>query len=366
MPRFEPRDTDQLSDLEYQDYILQGVSRTFALTIPQLPSGLREQVGNAYLLCRLADTIEDDPNMPCADKRAFSERLVAVIEQPEQSSALARDLSAALSQAIPLAEQDLVAHTERVIRLTRSFSEAQRSAISRCVRIMTQGMAYYQERPPRHGLDDLPALNDYCYYVAGVVGEMLTQLFCDYLRNHSEAALKSEPEMMRLAVSFGQGLQMTNILKDIWDDKERDICWLPRHVFEQRGLSLDELEAVRTSPAFAEGMRELVAIAHGHLRQALEYTLAIPAREPELRRFCLWCIGLAVMSLRKIHRRPDFTAGAQVKISKTTLYSTVWFCNTFARSDRTLRLLFRAAALGLPLADDRVLTAGPSIEQRSL
>jgi len=366
MPRFEPRDTGQLDDLEYQDYILQGVSRTFALTIPQLPRGLREQVGNAYLLCRLADTIEDDPDMPFADKRTFSERLVAAIEQPEQSPALARDLSAALSTATPLAEQHLVANTERVIRLTQSFSKIQRAAISRCVRIMTQGMAYYQEQPPRQGLEDLPALNGYCYYVAGVVGEMLTQLFCDYLRNHSEAALKSEPEMMRLAVSFGQGLQMTNILKDIWDDKERDICWLPRRLFEQKGLSLDQLETARSSSAFAEGMRELVAIAHGHLRQALEYTLAIPAREPELRRFCLWCIGLAVMSLRKIHRQPDFTAGAQVKISRTTLYSTVWFCNTFARSDRMLRGLFRAAALGLPLADDRVLAVGPPIEQRSL
>ena len=366
MPRFEPRDTDQLSDLEYQDYILQGVSRTFALTIPQLPPGLREQVGNAYLLCRLADTIEDDPDMPFADKRDFSDRLVAVIEAPEQSPALARDLSAVLARNTPVAEQDLVAHTERVIRVTRSFSQTQRAAISRCVRIMTQGMAHYQERPPRHGLDDLPALNDYCYYVAGVVGEMLTQLFCDYLRNHSETALKPEPEMMRLAVSFGQGLQMTNILKDIWDDKERNICWLPRRLFEQRGLSLDQLKAVRTSPVFAEGMRELVSIAHSHLRQALEYTLAIPAREPELRRFCLWCIGLAVMSLRKIHRRPDFTAGAQVKISRSTLYSTVWFCNSFAHSDRMLRGLFRAAALGLPLADDRDLAAGSAIEQRSL
>jgi len=366
MPRFEPKETDQLSDLEYQDYILQGVSRTFALTIPQLPPGLREQVGNAYLLCRLADTIEDDPEMPAAGKRDFSERLVRVIDQPEESAALARDLSAAVSEDTPVAEQDLVAHTERVIRLTRSFSEAQRAAMSRCLRIMTQGMAYYQDHPPRQGLEDLPALNDYCYYVAGVVGEMLTQLFCDYLRNHSETAHKSEPEMLRLAVSFGQGLQMTNILKDIWDDKARDICWLPRRVFERRGLSLEQLEAARRSPDFAEGMRELVAIAHGHLRQALEYTLAIPASEPGLRRFCLWCIGLAVMSLRKINRQPGFTAGDQVKISRSTLYTTVWFCNTFAGSDWVLRGLFRVAATGLPLADGRVLAANPPLEQRSL
>ena len=45
------------SDEVYQDQILPHVSRTFALTIPQLPLGLRTAVTSAYLLCRIADTI---------------------------------------------------------------------------------------------------------------------------------------------------------------------------------------------------------------------------------------------------------------------------------------------------------------------
>ena len=48
------------TDEAYQDHILQYVSRTFALTIPQLPAELRRVVSNAYLLCRIADTVEDD------------------------------------------------------------------------------------------------------------------------------------------------------------------------------------------------------------------------------------------------------------------------------------------------------------------
>jgi len=48
------------ADETYQEKILQDVSRTFALTIPQLPPALRRVVSNAYLLCRIADTIEDD------------------------------------------------------------------------------------------------------------------------------------------------------------------------------------------------------------------------------------------------------------------------------------------------------------------
>ena len=48
-------------------------------------------------------------------------------------------------------------------------------------------------------------------------------------------------------------------------------------------------------PRFAAGMLELVAIAHGHLRNALEYTLLIPGTETGIRRFCLWAVGLAVL-----------------------------------------------------------------------
>ena len=59
------------SDFVYQTDILQGVSRTFALTIPQLPGPLRDVVGNAYLLCRITDTIEDEPSLSPIQKQGL-------------------------------------------------------------------------------------------------------------------------------------------------------------------------------------------------------------------------------------------------------------------------------------------------------
>ena len=56
-------------------------------------------------------------------------------------------------------------------------------------------------------------------------------------------------------------------------------------------------------PRFGAGMRELVGVAHAHLRNALDYTLLIPGKETGIRRFCLWAIGLAVLTLRKIERQ---------------------------------------------------------------
>ena len=43
------------ADEAYQKHILQYVSRTFALTIPQLPAELSRVVSNAYLLVDYGD-----------------------------------------------------------------------------------------------------------------------------------------------------------------------------------------------------------------------------------------------------------------------------------------------------------------------
>lgn len=346
MPAFAPYDTSRLDDSDYQKHILQGVSRTFALTIPRLPLALREVVGNAYLLCRLADTIEDDPALSAADKQTFSARLIALIEGRGDSTLFAADLDSSLAQTTPVAEQDLVHNTARVIRLTHTFAENQRAVISRCVGTMTAGMAHYQANPPVAGLEDMRTLDDYCYHVAGVVGEMLTELFCDYC-----AALRGRRDvLMPLAVSFGQGLQMTNILKDIWEDQSRSICWLPRALFKRHGLDLSRLDKAHESSAFANGLDELIGITHAHLRNALRYTLMIPATEKGIRHFCLWSIGMAMLSIRKLHHHPGFSSGAEVKISRRAVHTVIALCKLCGGSNTVSRWLFDLTASGLPKA----------------
>ena len=81
---------------------------------------------------------------------------------------------------------------------------------------MCRGMPEFQRNKSLRGLADLDELAEYCYYVAGVVGEMCTELFCLHCPELDAEARRHAA----LAVSFGQGLQMTNILKDIWDDRQ--------------------------------------------------------------------------------------------------------------------------------------------------
>lgn len=334
------------SDEVYQDQILPHVSRTFALTIPQLPPALSIPVTSAYLLCRIADTIEDEPALSAPETLAFLQRFSAVVGGSAEPAALARDLTHRLSERTLPTERDLVSNMDRVVRVSASLGAAQHAAIKRCVELMCYGMPRFQFNASVQGLPRSSDLDDYCYYVAGVVGEMLTELFCDY----SAEIARHRTSLSALSASFAQGLQMTNILKDIWEDRSRGACWLPQDVFSRHGIDLAAVSSDSNDPRFRAGIIELVAVAHAHLRNALDYTLLIPGKEKGIRRFCLWAIGLAVLTLRKIAHNPGFTAGAQVKVTRTAVSMTMLMTNTFIGNDWMLRRLFARAAHGLPLA----------------
>jgi farnesyl-diphosphate farnesyltransferase len=334
------------SDEVYQDQILPHVSRTFALTIPQLPLGLRTAVTNAYLLCRIADTIEDEPVLSPPETLAFLQRFSALVGGSGDSGVLAREIGQRLSDRTLAAERELVSNMERVLGVLARLNPAQRAAIQRCVELMCYGMPRFQFSASLKGLARSTDLDDYCYYVAGVVGEMLTEVFCDY----SPQIARHRPALSAIAASFAQGLQMTNILKDVWEDRSRGACWLPQEVFTRHGIDLAQVSSESYDPRFGDGFRELVGVAHAHLRNALDYTLLIPGKETGIRRFCLWAIGLAVLTLRKIERNPRFTSGAQVKVTRSTVAMVRLLTDVAGRSDWMLRRLFAQAARGLPLA----------------
>ena len=340
------RALESVDDDTLQARLLDGVSRTFAITIPQLPPPLARPVSNAYLLCRIVDTIEDEVALDRREKRSFCERFARVVSGSGDAVALAGDLAPRLSDGTLPAEHELIACMPRVINITLGFDAEQREALSTCVETMASGMAAFQDRDLRCGLATLDEMGLYCYYVAGVVGEMLTRLFCLY---SAEIACHREP-LLQLAVSFGQGLQMTNILKDLWDDQARGVCWLPQDVFEESGFDLCELASNHDSEAFRIGFSKLIAVAHGHLANALRYTLLIPAYETGIREFCLWALGMAVLTLRKINGNLRFTRSSDVKITRRAVKATIATTRLTRSHDSLLRGVFHLAGLGLPRA----------------
>lgn len=348
-------DPDVISDDDaLQSHLLEGVSRTFALTIPQLPPVLAKPVSNAYLLCRIVDTIEDETAFASAEKRKFCQQFAQAVKGNEPAELLRDELEPRLSQSTSPAEHELIRLIPRVIAITHCFDPPQREALACCVEIMAKGMAEFQDRDLRYGLSNMEEMSGYCYYVAGVVGEMLTKLFCHY----SPEIAAHRDDMMKLAVSFGQGLQMTNILKDLWDDHDRGVCWLPRDIFDRCGFDLRELKPGHDNPKFCEGFRELIGIAHEHLKNALAYTLYIPPHETGLREFCLWALGMAVLTLRKINKNLYFSASSQVKITRRAVKATVLTSRLLRSSNILLNAAFHLAGSGLPRSGRQIPAFG--------
>ena len=118
-----------ISDAEYQDKVLPHVSRTFALTIPQLPAALRIPVTNAYLLCRIADTIEDEPALSPTETLAFMQRFMGALAGRGDPQALGFELAKRLSDRTLPTERDLVSNLQRVINVTAGLNTPQRAAI---------------------------------------------------------------------------------------------------------------------------------------------------------------------------------------------------------------------------------------------
>ncbi|MBI3915576.1 MAG: squalene/phytoene synthase family protein [Betaproteobacteria bacterium] len=316
------------------------------MTIPLLPRDLAVTVANAYLLCRIADTIEDEPALSAAEKRRISRQFIAVVARHEPGSRFTEALAPLLSPATPEAERELVLNASRIVGLTHRFPLAQRRAMERCVAIMATGMAAFQAQSSVRGLRDQSQMDHYCYFVAGVVGEMLTELFC----LHAPAVAENRDRLMKLAVSFGQGLQMTNILKDMWEDRRRGACWLPREIFDSRGIDLAGLAPERQPPGLGDAIDDLLATAHAHLRNALAYTLLIPPHERGIRRFCFWAVAMALLTLRSIHRRATFSSGEQVKISRVAVKVSGLATRALAGTNAGLTVAFAWLARGLPRA----------------
>ncbi len=336
--------SNTLLDLSFQQKLLERVSRSFAFTIPELPSPLCKIVANAYLLLRIADTIEDEKALTLDQKQFFWDELIAAISERGTPEKLTSDLPHLLSPATSPGERKLIQNFSRIICITRSFNENERERLKQCLKVVCKGMMKFQRDRNPKGLRNLADLNDYCYYVAGVVGEFLTDLFCDYSVEISRKGVA----LRKLAVSFGQGLQMTNILKDLWKDLDRGVCWLPEDLFKREGFALEDISRGNDSKGFKKGISELVAIAHSHLKNALTYTLLIPRSETGIRKFCVWSIELALFTLRKIYKKTYLNKPEDLKISRRNVRVITLTTSLILKINFLLKLFFFLSSIGLP------------------
>jgi len=76
------------------------------------------------------------------------------------------------------------------------------------------------------------------------------------------------------------------------------------------------------------------------LKNALTYTKLLPSHETGMRNFCLWALGMAVLTLNEIKQHLDFKDSNQVKITRKSVKQTILTTRVIGRSNFLLSLLF--------------------------
>ncbi|RMH60836.1 MAG: squalene/phytoene synthase family protein [Calditrichaeota bacterium] len=310
------RDTSlPTADIYYCRAMLPRVSRTFAPTIRMLPQGLEVPVTVAYLLCRIADTVEDSEHLTLQTKQAMLALYARVMEG--DSTATSR-FQEAVRQIPAETADDLLAHNVgRVLHVFAGFSPVIRKHITFWVVEMSMGMQKFaQDKKTRAFtfLRSMKELDEYMYYVAGTVGYLLTELFSFYSRKITPSLRQ---RMEKLAESFGKGLQMVNIIRDMATDLRRGQSYIPDELLAKYHLDRQSIFEKENADRAEELFNELIRNAVKHLDKALDYILLIPKEEKKIRLFCMLPVFWAMRTLEKIQENTLALLGQEkVKVSR--------------------------------------------------
>ena len=317
---------------------LPAASRTFALSIRALRGELRRAVLAAYLVCRIADTVEDAPGIPADDKARLLERLLACLDDPAAAAAFAREAAAVKGEA---AHVRLLGRADQVFALYAALPPRTRGVVARWAGEMIRGMRAFVLRYP-HGIriQTLEEYREYCYYVAGTVGYMLTDLWHEHSRLVGDATHRVLRERCR---AFAEALQTVNILKDVAQDAEREnSIYIPERALLRHGSSHATLLSPGHRRQNEAALAEIVALARQNLDEALAYLTDLPRRALTIRIFCVLPLLFAHATLRDLTRTTAMlVSGGVVKISRAEVKTLLVAGPLLALSNRGVRWLVR-------------------------
>ena len=285
----------EATDLTFCYAALNKVSRSFAAVIQQLPRELRDPVCLFYLVLRGLDSVEDDATYPDALK-------IPLLQEFHTKNWLSDWKLQGVGDSADY--RTLLANYDRVARSFQALDRPSQSVIDDICKQMGEGMAEFVNRP----IESMEDFDRYCYYVAGLVGIGLSELFtCAGIEDDT---LKNRPD---LSISMGLFLQKTNIIRDYHEDLFLDRVFWPTEVWSKYGDTLDEFSRKPQAPASLACLNELVTDALRHAMDSLSYLREL--RDEQVFRFCAIPQAMAIATLEKVYNNPNVFV-ENVKIRK--------------------------------------------------
>lgn len=316
--------------------ILPAVSRTFALGIRVLPGALGQAVLDAYLLCRILDTIEDAPDVDPQMKSALFDDFLASFDD---ATALTRFLNRVASIPGEPAHLLLTQNTDLVLQHFSELPERTRDVVKKWVTEMSVGMRKFVLLYP-HGIriQTVDEYKEYCYYVAGTVGYMLTDLWYEHSSTIGERRYEILRERCR---AFAEALQTVNILKDVALDAEKEnAIYIPEELLREHGSAQSTILAPELLMKNRAALSQLIQLAWHDLEEARNYLLLIPRRAVSIRLFCILPLLLAYATLRDlVESTAMLRSGGSVKISRREVKSLFMTGSLLVMSNWAVRRL---------------------------
>lgn len=244
--------------------MLHKVSRSFALVIQQLGTDLRNAVCIFYLVLRALDTVEDDTSIDNDVKLPILRNFHQHIYD--------RDWHFSCGTKHYKVLMDEFHHVSTAfLELDRGYQ----LAIEDITKRMGAGMAKFICKE----VETVSDYDEYCHYVAGLVGLGLSKLF----HNAGLEDLASDD----LSNSMGLFLQKINIIRDYLEDiNEIPKCRMfwPREIWSKYVNKLEDLKYEENSEKAVQCLNEMVTNSLLHVEDCLKYMSAL--KDHAIFRFC--------------------------------------------------------------------------------
>ncbi len=318
---------------------VENVSRSFSFVIAQLPEPLQTEVSLGYLLFRLGDNIEDTSSLTADTKH---ELLLALLQSFRTEKPLSKDLQDADVEHwrdLTDGELELMRHVDEIIAAFSAMDAQAKADLLEQANIMFAGMADFQKAERHDGyvvLSTTKDLDRYCYYVAGTVGDFLTNRFLDYMSGIGE---QRKAQLLGSARSLALVLQVTNILRDITDDHQHGHIFYPMSLFDS--FDAPHLLDRENHDQVLQAGCKMVRWLWPAIRLAGAYILAIPKRYHRLRIFCAIPYFMALKTLSVTLGNPAIFSHEPVRISRGETKRTVLEAQIAVHSDQLLTLVTR-------------------------
>jgi farnesyl-diphosphate farnesyltransferase len=233
------------------------------------------------------------------------------------------------SQQADSDEKVLLESLGAALTVQSQLSESDREAMRDIGTALTKGIEFDLHTFPDESSGQMVALREfseldqYTYMVAGCVGEFWRKM--TYM--HVPGTFTGDPEVvLSRGIRFGKALQMTNVLRDCGKDLRIGRCYLPSTMLDRFGLNPQDLLLSKTSVPARPLLFELVAKTLDHYREAVEYTLSLPAFAVRLRLACLWPALIELETLMLLVSNDEWLDPAKVsKIGRGDVYRIIAF-----------------------------------------